>query len=162
MEQDSVTSDGPVDVPAPSEKAVRYYRSGNVIWAVEQLLGLALPALLLFTGLSARLRTFAAASRAGHFYPTLVVYLALLVALLLFVVQLPFTCTSATCASTPMACRRSGSSKWASDEVKGLVLGVVVGARSCGCPTCCWRSQPERWWLWTGALALPFFGWCCW
>ena len=51
---------GPVAVPPPSEKALRYYRSGNVIWTVEQVLGLALPALLLFTGLSARLRTFAA------------------------------------------------------------------------------------------------------
>ena len=80
----------PVVVPAPSEKALRYHRSGNVIWAVEQLLGLALPALLLFTGLSARLRTFAAGVARGHFYPTLVVYLALLSALL-FVIQLPLS-----------------------------------------------------------------------
>ena len=49
----------PVTVPEASELALRYYRSGNVIWAIEQVLGLALPALLLFTGLSARLRTFA-------------------------------------------------------------------------------------------------------
>ena len=39
-----------VVVPPPSEKAVRYHRSGNVIWAVEQVLGLALPAALLLAG----------------------------------------------------------------------------------------------------------------
>ncbi len=62
-----MNSDAPVAVPAPSEKALRYHRSGNVIWAVEQLLGLALPTLLLFTGLSAGLRTIAAESRTEPF-----------------------------------------------------------------------------------------------
>src|SRR5436305_15114654 len=88
MEQLPRALEDPVVVPPPSEKAVRYHNSGNVIWALEQLLGLALPALLLFTGLSARLRTIAAGVAHGTFYPTLVVYLALLSALL-FVIQLP-------------------------------------------------------------------------
>ena len=43
----------PVPVPEPSEKALRYYRSGNVLWVVSELVGLAIPCLLLFTGLSA-------------------------------------------------------------------------------------------------------------
>ena len=79
-----------VTVPEASELALRYYRSGNVIWAIELVLGFVLPALLLFTGWSARLRAFASSLGRGHFYPTLVVYMALL-ALLLFVVQLPLT-----------------------------------------------------------------------
>src|SRR5215831_3311577 len=51
--------EGPVEVPAPSEKALRYYRGNNLIWGVEQVLGFAVPAVLLWTGLSARLRTTA-------------------------------------------------------------------------------------------------------
>jgi len=39
-----------VTVPEASALALRYYRSGNVIWIVEQVLGIALPALFLFTG----------------------------------------------------------------------------------------------------------------
>jgi hypothetical protein len=50
---------GPVAAPEPSETAIEYYRSGNVLWIVSQVLGLAIPALLLFTGLSARMRTLA-------------------------------------------------------------------------------------------------------
>ena len=49
----------PVAVPEPSEKALQYYRSGNILWVVSQLVGLAIPALLLFTGLSARMRSLA-------------------------------------------------------------------------------------------------------
>ena len=48
----------PVAVPEPSEQAVRYYRSGNVLWIVEQAWSIAVLVLLLATGLSARLRTF--------------------------------------------------------------------------------------------------------
>ena len=49
----------PVPVPVPSEKAVRHYRSGNVLWCLRTAWALALPALLLFSGFSARLRNFA-------------------------------------------------------------------------------------------------------
>src|SRR5258705_13521706 len=49
-------SSQPVPVPAPSDKAMRYYRSGNVLWVVATLWGFAVPALLLFTGFSARMR----------------------------------------------------------------------------------------------------------
>lgn len=45
----------PVAVPEPSEKAMRYYRSGNVLWFVNLFWGLLIPALFLFTGFSARI-----------------------------------------------------------------------------------------------------------
>src|SRR5205823_14844855 len=48
------TSSAPVPVPAPSEKALRYYRSGNALWVIATLWALVVPALLLFTGSSAR------------------------------------------------------------------------------------------------------------
>ena len=53
----------PVAVPEPSEQAMRYYRSGNVLWFVEQAWSIAVLVLLLATGLSASLRNAAAADR---------------------------------------------------------------------------------------------------
>ena len=70
-------SDGLVVVP-PSPKAVRYYRSGNVIWAVEQVLGLALPGAAPVHGAVGAHADVRVGVARGHFYPTLVVYLALL------------------------------------------------------------------------------------
>ena len=146
----------PVSVPEASELALRYYRSGNVIWTIEQVLGLALPALLLFTGLSARLRTFASVVARGHFYPTLVVYLAL-VALLLFVVQLPLTVYVGYVREHAYGLSAQRFSKFAGDELKGLAVGLVVGALIIWVPYLLLARSPARWWLWTGALALPFF-----
>lgn len=34
---DAVDETRPVDVPAPSEKALVFHRSGNVLWAVNQV-----------------------------------------------------------------------------------------------------------------------------
>jgi STE24 endopeptidase len=149
--------EGPVVVPPPSDKALRYHRSGNVIWAVEQLLGLVLPALLLFTRLSAWLRTVAAGVAHGTFYPTLVIYLALLSALL-FVIQLPLGYYVGYAREHAYGLSSQRFGKWAGDEVKGLVVGVLLGAAVLWVPYLLLRASPQRWWLWTGALALPFFG----
>jgi Zn-dependent protease with chaperone function len=145
-----------VTVPEASELALRYYRSGNVIWSLEAVLGILLPALLLFSGLSARLRTLASSLARGHFYPTLVVYMTLL-ALLLFVVQLPLTVYVGYVREHAYGLSAQRFSKFAGDQVKGLVVGLVVGALVIWVPYLLLARSPERWWLWTGALALPFF-----
>jgi Zn-dependent protease with chaperone function len=148
--------DEPVVVPPPSAKAVRYHRSGNVIWAIEQLLGLALPAALLFSGLSARLRTAAATVARGHFYPTLVIYLALL-SLLLTVVQLPLSYGIGYARERAYGLSEQTRRKWAADQVKSFLVGLAVGAAVLWVPYLLLAASPSRWWIWTGALSLPFF-----
>ena len=46
-------------MPEPSEAAVAYYPSANLIWAVDQAWSMLVLIALLATGLSARLRTIA-------------------------------------------------------------------------------------------------------
>ena len=50
---------GPVAVPEMSEKARRYYDSGNVLWFVNLIWGLLIPILFLVTGFSAKMRDWA-------------------------------------------------------------------------------------------------------
>jgi Zn-dependent protease with chaperone function len=57
--EDDPAERGTVAVPIPSAKAVRYHRSGLWIWAFARLWDVALPALILFTGLSGRMRDLA-------------------------------------------------------------------------------------------------------
>ena len=154
--QTAATPRGPVAVPEPSEKALRYYRSGNVIWAFEQTLGFVLPALLLFTGLSARIRTFAAGVAHDRFYPTLVVYFAVL-SVLLFVVQLPVSYYTEFVREHAYGLSTQKLGKWIGDELKGMALGILLGALVLWVPYLLLAHSPTRWWLWTGALSLPFF-----
>ena len=78
---------GPVAVPEPSEKAMRYYRSGNVLWFINTVWGLLIPALFLFTGFSARIRDWAQAIGRKWFF-VIVVYLTLFLAIN-FLIDLP-------------------------------------------------------------------------
>jgi STE24 endopeptidase len=146
----------PVAVPAPSEKAIHYYQSGNVIWVVEQLLGIALPLILLFTGLSAWLRNVAGRLAHGHFYPTLVIYLVLL-SVLLFVVELPLSYYVGFAREHAYGLSSQRFGKWLGDAWKSLAIGVVIGALVLWVPYWLLGRSPQRWWLWTGMLALPFY-----
>jgi STE24 endopeptidase len=145
-----------VTVPEATALALRYHRSGNVIWVVEQALGMALPMLLLFTGWSARLRALASNLAGGRFYPTLVVYMTV-VSLLLFVVQLPLTVYVGYAREHAYGLSAQRFSKFAGDQLKGLAVGLVIGALVIWVPYLLLARSPTRWWLWTGALALPFF-----
>lgn len=145
-----------VEVPRPSEKAVRYHRGNNVIWAVEQVLGLLVPCLLLFSGVSAGLRSWASGIAAGRFYPTLVIYFAAL-SVLLFIFDLPLSCYVQYVRERAYGLSEQRLSKWAGDKAKGLVISIVLGALLLWVPYWLLAESPERWWFWTGALALPFF-----
>src|SRR3954470_15056609 len=70
------TDTATIAVPEPSPTTIRYYHSGNVLWAVDTGIGLLVPALLLFSGFSSRLRTLA--YRIGkRWLPSLAVYAVL-------------------------------------------------------------------------------------
>jgi Zn-dependent protease with chaperone function len=153
---DDARERGPVEVPPPSAKAVRYHRGNNVIWAVEQALALVVPAALLLTGLSARMRTLARRAGRGRFYPTLVVYLALL-SLVMFVIDLPLSYYVGYAREHAYGLSAQRFGKWAADQLKGLGVGFAIGALTLWVPYKLLAKSPRRWWLWTGALTLPFF-----
>ncbi len=44
-----------VAVPEPTDEAIRYYRSGNILWFGQIAWSVLVPALFLFTGFSARI-----------------------------------------------------------------------------------------------------------
>jgi hypothetical protein len=60
-----IFADGPVDqegavqVPPMTEIAMQYYKTGNLLWIVEQVVPIVLLAAILMTGASARIRDVA-------------------------------------------------------------------------------------------------------
>jgi len=145
-----------VEIPAPSEKAVRYHRGGNWIWAMDQVLSLAVPLVLLLSGLSAWLRTLASQLARGRFYPTLVIYFVLL-SLLLFLIELPVSYTVGFAREHAYGLSSQRFSKWSADQLKGLGVSILIGVLVLWVPYWLLAHSPQRWWLWTGMLALPFY-----
>lgn len=147
------SSSGPVPVPQPSEKAMRYYRSGNVLWVVATVWGILVPLLLLFTGFSARLRTLSQKIGRNWFF-TIAIY-AVLFTLVGFVLDLALSYYSGFVRPHSYGLSTQTAAKWWGDTFKGLAIGCVFGALTLWFPYALLRKSPQRWWLYTGLAAAP-------
>src|SRR4051794_16409091 len=78
---DGADEQTPVPVPEPSAQALSYYRSGNWLWALDEVWGLAVLSLLLFTGASAAIRDLARRIGRNWFF-TVAIYAVLYTGLL--------------------------------------------------------------------------------
>jgi len=147
------SASAPVPVPQPSEKALRYYRSGNVLWFVNTAWSLAALALLLWTGLSARLRDIARRIGRNRFF-TIAVY-GVLFSLVTFVLDLPLAWYEGFVREHAYGLSSQTATKWWSDQLISLALGCVFLALTLWFPYWLLRKSPRRWWLWTGLASIP-------
>ena len=149
----SAASPPPVPVPQPSEKAMRYYRSGNVLWAIDVLWGFAVPCLLLFTGFSARLRDAARRIGRNRFF-TIAVY-GILFTLVTFVLDLPLAWYADFVRQHAYGLSDQTAAKWWSDAFTGLGIGCLFTALTLWFPYWLLRKSPRHWWLYTGLAVAP-------
>jgi Zn-dependent protease with chaperone function len=143
----------PVPVPQPSDKAMRYYRSGNVLWGIETLWDLAVPVLLLFTGFSARMRN--AARKVGRNWLFTVAIYALLFTVVTFVLDLPLSYYSGFIRQHAYGLSDQTAAKWWSDAFTGLVIGCIGSILILWILYWLIRESPRRWWLSMGLLSVP-------
>jgi len=144
----------PVPVPEPSEKALAFYRSGMWIWGFNRLWAIALPAVLAFSGFSARLRDLAA--RVGRrWFPTVGVYIALFL-VLVALIELPIDYLEGFVRLHDYGLSNQTFAKWLSDAATGVGVNVVVAVLTVWVPYLLLRRSPKRWWLYTALLSVPF------
>jgi len=120
-------ADEPVPVPEPSDEAMRYYHSGNVLWVVNALWGFALPAALLFAGLSARMRDWARAAGRKWFF-TIAIYAAIFTAVT-FLLELPLAYYQGFVRPHAYDLSNQPLGKWLGDTFKGLALSIVFSSQ---------------------------------
>jgi STE24 endopeptidase len=143
-----------VAVPEPSALAVRYHRSGNVLWATATVLDLLLPAALLFTGLSARVRRAAERLARGRRFATIALY-AVAYILIQALVFLPLSWYAGYLRQHAYGLSTETAAAWLGDWAKAVAITVVFSALLLWVPYWLLRISPRRWWLWTGLLTAP-------
>lgn len=143
----------PVPVPVPSPAATRYYRSGNVLWLISTLWGFLVPAAILFSGFSARLRAWA--RRIGRsWYGTLVAYVVLF-GLTVFVADFALEYYAGFVRPHAYGLSSQTLIKWLHDQLTGLGLGLCAGALFLWIPYLLLRHATRRWWLYTWIVSVP-------
>src|SRR5262249_39976251 len=151
--QDSSARDR-VPVPEPTATALSYHRSGTILWVVDTLLGLLLPAAFLFTGWSSHLRGWAQAIGRRWFFVVALYFLFFTLVTTLLTLPLAYYETFVREHAYGLSNQTLG--KWVSDQVNSLLVGLVIGALTLWVPYLLLARSPKRWWLFTGLLAVPF------
>ncbi len=147
------TDNGLVAVPEPSPRAMAYYRSGNVLWILSQGLAMGIPFLVLFTGLSARIRVLA--RRVGRRWYFVVLAYFVFYSLLEYVLCFPLAFYAGFIRQHAYGLSNQSVPKWLVDSLKELAIGLVFGGLLVGLPYLLIRRSPRRWWLYTALLSLP-------
>jgi Zn-dependent protease with chaperone function len=144
----------PVRVPEPSEQAMRYYRSGNLLWLVEQAWSIAVLVLLLATGFSAALRNVARRIGRNWFF-TIAVYFVLFT-VVTTIIDLPRSYYTEFVRQHAYGLSNQTLGKWFGDALKSLAVACIAGALVMWVPYLLLRKSPRRWWLYTAIALVPF------
>jgi len=143
-----------VPVPEPSALAVQYYRTGIPLWVTGTLLGLAVPALLLWTGFSARMRRLASRLARGRWYRTVSLY-GILYVLVVALLELPYGWYVGFVREHGYGLSTQTAGQFLSDGGKAVAMACLGMALLLWIPYLLIRRSPRRWWLWTGLVTLP-------
>lgn len=144
----------PVAVPEPTPLARRYHETGNWIWAGDQVLGIAVPALLLFSGASARLRN--AAQRVGRRWFFVIGAYVVLYLAVTFLIDLPFHFYQGYLRLHAYGLSNQSLGRWLGNGLKALGVSMVAGILFAWVPFALVSRAPKRWWLYLTVLAVPF------
>ncbi len=130
-----------------------YYRSGNLLWCVSQAMALAIPAAVLFTGLSAGMRDLA--RRVGRkWFFTVAIYFVLY-ALLNYVLHFPLAYYAGFVRQHAYGLSNQSFARWLVESLLDLGATLVFGALAIWFPYWLLRRSPRRWWLYTALASLP-------
>jgi len=152
-EASAVDEAAPVAVPEPSELAMRYYNSGNVLWVVEQVWSVVVMVLLLATGFSASMRKLAKQIGRNWFF-TVVVYF-ILFTIMTAIIDLPLSYSTEYVREHAYGLSNQTFGKWFGDSLKSLALGCLIGPLVIWVPYLLLRRSPRRWWLYTTVALVP-------
>ena len=143
----------PVPVPSPSPEAIRHYRSGNLLWVVATLWSFTVPAVLLFSGFSARLRDLA--GRVGKsWYVALLIYYALFT-FSIFLLNLSLDYYAGFVRPHAYGLSSQTFGKWLHDQFISLGIGLIAGALLLWIPYLLFKRASKRWWLYTWFASIP-------
>ena len=145
---------GPVAVPEATPKAMARYRSGIVLWIADTIWGFLLPAIILFSGWSARMRDWA--TRLGRKRFFIIALYFVIFSVVTYVVDLPRDYYEGFVREHAYGLSNQTFNKWFGDSLKSLLVSTVIGALILWVPYLLLKRSPHRWWLYTWLAAVPF------
>ena len=141
-----------VVVPEATPEALSYYQSGNILFALTQLLNLLIPALFLFTGFSGKLGKFAEKIGKKWFF-SIPIYLIFFVPLYT-VLQLPLDFYKGYIREHAYGLSVQSVSQWFSNYGMGILVTLVIALLFVWIFYLLLHTAKKRWWLYSSFLSI--------
>ena len=145
----------PVSIPEATPLAVRFHETGHWVWAFAKAWDLAVPALILLSGLSVRMRDFARKVARGRLIPTVALYLSLFLTLS-FLADLPLSYFVGFVRQHAYGLSNQTFAKWLGNSFKGHLVDVLGASAFAWVPFWLIGRFPKHWWLILSGLSIPF------
>jgi STE24 endopeptidase len=140
----------PVAVPEPSPKAVSFYHSTIILIVVVILWNLLIPVGFLFTGYSAKLRSWA--ERLGRkWYFSYAIYCTAFI-LIYFLLLLPLIFYGRFIFLHHYDLSNQSFARWLYCSIQGAAIVLIGGLAVGWIPFFIFKKSPRRWWLYLGLL----------
>ncbi len=142
-------------VPAEKrEKSDAYFEGGYwlILWVF--LLNATVSLLLLWSGISARMRNFAEAATTVRFFQ--VVIYGLLYILVVSVLTFPLDLYAGYFREHAYGLATQNFPSWMGDQGKSLLIGCIIGPLVIAVLYAAFRRAPRTWWLWGAGLGVLF------
>lgn len=143
----------PVPVPEPTPEAISYYESGNVLWVIQFAWSLFVPALLLYTGFSIKLRNFCNRRASKWLWQTGL--FAILFFLVVALINLPIDFYSDYLRPHSYGMSNKTLGRWFQHFLIGTAIGLILGTIIFWIFYGIIKKSPKRWWLYFGLLTFP-------
>jgi Zn-dependent protease with chaperone function len=144
----------PVIVEPPSALAVQYYRSETWLWLLSEAVSLGIPAGLLVTGSSARMRDTARYLGRVWFF-SVAVYAVLFFAATA-ILRLPLSYYLGYVRPHAYGLSDQSVERWFQQWLISTGVSIATRAALLWIPYLLLCRSPKRWWLYCGLLVLPF------
>lgn len=146
-----------VVVPEPSEQAMRYYQSGNVLWIIRQAWAFIVPLFFLVTGLSGKLG-FLSEKWGRKWFFAVLIYLLMFVPLFnLF--NLPLDFYEEYVRPHAYGFSNQTLDRWWDHYVKEVIVALIGSLLFVWMFYLLLKKSPRRWWFYSSILssAITFF-----
>ena len=132
-----------------------YWLRRATLGFISPIYGIAIGLLLLFSGLSARIRDFAYARARGRFTRVLTYFILFM--LVVFVLDFPLSWYQGFRLEHQYGLSNQGFGAWFGDEAKDLLVNIVFFGLIplLGLAYLAIEKSPRRWWLWLGLGTIP-------
>ncbi len=145
----------PVPVPIANPSALAQMRQGNINWTAFRLLELAIPLLVLFTGLGARLRRRCESISRHRWFWTVTLFVCAYL-ILAALITLPFEFYVGFVQQHAAGRSHQTLPNWLTGEGVQLVVRLVIASLLVWIPYRLILRSPRRWWLYCALALMPF------